>query len=221
MLCPLCCAAAAKARARATATNKRTEKSMEDIKCVIYDLFYLDCRHQRLAHCITEMFVSRKAERHAICHITNATTYKNAYNRPKWTNLTIQFCFCFFFPPFLEIAASWEEWWTYDGISGEYRNIYWIVCAALGKMLPVTKTISSNYYYYWSMDDVIIFQLCFTCRMNGIFFSWLCLSHSAQLADAQRSILSHLICENIVIKWNMVYGGKKKARNAHSTALSF
>lgn len=21
---------------------------------------------------------------------------------------------------FAEIAASWEEWWTYDGISGEY-----------------------------------------------------------------------------------------------------
>lgn len=50
-----------------------------------------------------------------------------------WLNHLISYWFCFCFL-ITDTAASWEEWWTYDGISGKLLDIF------------RHKTISNIYY---------------------------------------------------------------------------
>lgn len=35
--------------------------------------------------------------------------------------------FFLFFVSFLGIKASWEEWWTYDGISGKFNEYFLLI----------------------------------------------------------------------------------------------
>lgn len=94
--------------------KRRTLKSIKNIKCIIWHIYIGSC----------EICNFRRSDK-------SIEEMKISFTCVQWVgmdgkrNFVYKLCFAndlthFFFLYFAEIAASWEEWWTYDGISGNF-----------------------------------------------------------------------------------------------------